>query len=57
MVFNATLANTKVADFLAKENKDALVGLENTFSELREIGLWKSYHNSIRHEERLIENG
>jgi len=57
MVFNATLANTKVADFLAKENKDALVGLENTFSELRELGLWKSYHNSIRHEERLIENG
>ena len=57
LVFNSTLANTKVADFIAKENADALNGLENTFSELRELGLWRSFHNSIRYEERLMENG
>ena len=57
LVFNSTLANTKVADFIAKENADALKGLENTFSELRELGLWRSFHNSIRYEERLMENG
>ena len=57
LVFNSTLANTKVADFIAKENEDALKGLENTFSELRELGLWRSFQNSIRYEERLMENG
>ena len=57
LVYNSTLANTKVADFMAEENIDALKGLENTFSELRDLGLWKSFHNSIRYEERLVENG
>ena len=57
LVYNSTLANTKVADFMAEENIDALKGLENTFSELRDLGLWKSFHNAIRYEERLVENG
>ena len=57
MVYNSTLANTKVADFMAEENIDALKSLENTFSELRDLSLWKSFHNSIRYEERLVENG
>ena len=42
---------------MAEENIDALKGLENTFSELRDLGLWKSFHNAIRYEERLVENG
>ena len=42
---------------MAEENIDALKGLENTFSELRDLSLWKSFHNSIRYEERLVENG
>ena len=57
LVYNSTLANTKVADFMAEENIDALKGLENTFSELKDLRLWKSFHNSIRYEERLVENG
>ena len=57
LVYNSTLANTEVAKFMAEENIDALKGLENTFSELRDLGLWKSFHNSIRYEERLVENG
>ena len=57
LVYNSTLANTKVADFMAEENIDALKSLENTFIELRDLSLWKSFHNSIRYEERLVENG
>ena len=57
LVFDSTLGNQEVASFIAHENPEALKGMEDRFSSLRETEIWKTKKNSIYHNERITYNG
>ena len=57
LVFDSTLGNQEVAGFIAHENPEALKGMEDRFSSLRETEIWKTKKNSIYHNERITYNG
>ncbi|MDE1905602.1 MAG: cobaltochelatase subunit CobN [Rhodospirillales bacterium] len=47
LYFEATLAQTDVAAFLATENPAALARMRDVFTRLREAGLWETRNNAI----------
>ncbi len=46
-LFDATLGNSKVRDFLSAANLDARLAIENKFKEALRRGLWTSRRNSV----------
>jgi len=57
VVFDATLGNEDITNFIARENPEALEGMEDRFVSLRDSGIWKSKKNAIFYNERIISNG